>query len=119
MGLKYDINSAIAAHGMWKGRLRTAIDTGKSDIQVDKIRVDNQCDFWKWLYGSTITMDVKNSNHYKKCKEVHANFHEAAGKVAELALARKTAEAEKMMKMGGKYARVSADLTTVMMAWMK
>lgn len=119
MGLKDDINRAIAAHGIWKGRLRTAIETGKSDIPVSKIRVDNQCDFGKWLYGSSITMDVKNSDHYKKCKEAHAKFHEAAAKVVELAVNKETAEAEKMMKMGGEYARASSDLTAVMMAWMK
>lgn len=36
MGPKDDINSAIAAHGMWKGRLKTAIEIGNQRSRLAK-----------------------------------------------------------------------------------
>lgn len=117
--MKEEITAAIAAHGMWKARLRTAIDSGKLETPVATIQVDNQCAFGKWLYGTTIPADVKSSEHYKKVRELHAQFHKAAGRVAELASTGKKTEAEKSMGVGGEYADVSGKLTYAMMEWNK
>lgn len=117
--MKEDIKTAISAHGAWKARLKTAIDSGKIETPIATIRQDNQCIFGKWLYGSTITAEVRSSPNYKTARELHADFHKAAGEVAELATAGKKAEAEKMLALGGKYADASAKLTTAMMAWLK
>ena len=35
---KEEIDKAIAAHGMWKTRLKQAIDTGEIDLPVETIR---------------------------------------------------------------------------------
>ncbi len=118
MSLKDEINKAIGAHGMWKVRLKNAVATGKTEVPIPKIKVDNQCDFGKWLYGTTITFADKNSDHYKKVKELHAKFHEIAGKAAELATSGKKEEAEKMINTGGEYAKASAALSAAMMAWL-
>lgn len=117
--MKEEIKKAIAAHGMWKARLQGAMDTGKLEIPVSTIRVDNQCDFGKWLYGTTIDPQLKNSEYYKKVKELHASFHHAAAKVAEYILSGKKSEAEKMMDMQGAYTTASENLTKNMMEWYK
>lgn len=109
-----ELDKAIAAHGMWKVRLKSAIDTGKIDTPVATIQMDNQCAFGKWLYGDTLTSVDKSSAQYKTVKELHAEFHKTA---AQLATTGKKADAEKMMASGGGYNAVSAKLTSAMMAW--
>jgi methyl-accepting chemotaxis protein len=116
---KAEIEKAIGAHGMWKTRLKQAIDTGELDVSVATIQADNQCVFGKWLYGPTLTPADTSSVHYKKVKELHAQFHIIASKVAALALTGKKEEAEKMMRLTGEYTALSAKLTQAMMDWKK
>lgn len=112
-----ELDKAIGAHGMWKTRLRGAIETGKLDATIETIKVDDQCAFGKWLY--TLSTVDKSSNHFKTVKEFHADFHKTAARVAELALSGKKAEAEKMIAQGGEYATISSKLTQAMMEWKK
>ncbi|MGE0592319.1 MAG: CZB domain-containing protein [Vicinamibacterales bacterium] len=119
MADKIEIEKAIGAHGMWKSRLLQMVETGTADTTAAAIRVDNQCVFGKWLYGSTLTAVDRTGAHYTTVKDLHAQFHVTAAKVAEHALAGRKAEAEKMLAMGGEYAEVSSKLTSAMMAWKK
>jgi chemoreceptor zinc-binding protein len=119
MADKPEIDKAIAAHGMWKTRLKMAIETGKLETPVETIRMDNQCVFGKWLYGTTLTSVDKASIHYKTVKELHTEFHKTAARVAELAFSANKIEAEEMMSLGGEFAAVSEKLTTAMVAWKK
>lgn len=114
-----ELDKAIGAHGMWKARLKSAIDSGKIDTPIELIRIDNQCAFGKWFYGSTISDIDKSSIHYKTIKELHAEFHRVAARVAELAISGKKAEAAKMMAYGGEYSSISSNLTQAMIAWKK
>jgi len=111
------IMKAIGAHGLWKARLTTAVEHGSSEYSVATVQQDNQCDFGKWLYGSDLPADVKHSEHYTKCKQLHSQFHLAASKVLALALAAKKTEAQHAMDIGGEFGTVSANLTKAMMAW--
>lgn len=115
MANKEELDKAIAAHGQWKIRLKTSIDTGKSETPVETIRLDNQCVFGKWLYG--LSAADKASTHFQKVKELHAEFHKTAASVTEKAVSGKKAEAEKMIGFGGEYATISSKLTAAMMAW--
>lgn len=117
MSIKDEISSAIAAHGQWKVRLKDAIHSGKIDVPINTIKVDNQCAFGKWFYGPTVTAEIKNSSHYKTIKELHAQFHKVAADVAQLAVAGKKDEAEKALGFGSEFAIVSASLTKAMMDW--
>lgn len=112
-----EIDNAIGAHGLWKGRLKTAIDTGKIDVPVETIRKDNQCPFGKWLYGTSLSTAERNSSHYRTVKDLHAEFHKTAAHVTELALAGKKDQAQAMMRSSGEYANVTTRLTLAMMDW--
>lgn len=117
MAQQQEIQKAIGAHGMWKVRLQATIDSGKTEMPIETIRVDNQCEFGKWLYGAGLTVQEKSSPHYAKVKELHSLFHKAAARVAALAVSGKEAEAQKMINTGGTYAETSAKLTGAMMEW--
>ncbi len=119
MNLKDEIKNAVGAHGMWKKKLKNAVNTGKINIQIPTIKADNQCSFGKWLYGATITENEKNSSHYQKVRELHAVFHEKASKVAQLAISGHKADAMRMLEANGEFTVASAALTTSMMDWLK
>jgi Chemoreceptor zinc-binding domain len=119
MADKGEIDKAIAAHGMWKTRLREAIERGKIDVPVDTIRLDNQCAFGKWLYSSALNSVDKALEHYKTVKDLHAEFHKTAARVVELAFEGKRHEAEKMIGLDGEYAGISSKLTSAMVGWKK
>lgn len=112
-----EIDKAIAAHGSWKARLRSAIETGKSEFTVEKVRTDNQCDFGKWLYS--LPSSELGSEFGKKVKALHAQFHVQAAKVLDLALTSKKKEAEEAMTTTSDFGKTSAELTLAMVAWKK
>jgi hypothetical protein len=111
------IMKAIGAHGLWKARLNTAVEHGSSEYSVATIQQDNQCDFGKWLYGNDLPGDVKRTEHYTRCRQLHSQFHQAASKVLGLALASRKAEAQRAMDVSGEFGTVSANLTKAMMEW--
>lgn len=117
MSLADEITKAIGAHGMWKTRLRRAIETGKSEFSAETLAKDNLCDFGKWLYGATLTAADKAAPDYQSVKSLHAHFHQAASKVLKKALSGNRAEGETLVTGSGEFATVSADLTRAMTSW--
>jgi methyl-accepting chemotaxis protein len=117
MSLKDEITAAVGAHGLWKGKLRDAIQTGKSETTPQGVRVDNQCKFGQWLYGTSMPGAVKVSVNYKECVELHAKFHVAAAIVLELALASQKKEAEAAISSGSEFTTLTNKLTDAMMRW--
>jgi len=118
MSTQDQIKKAIGAHGLWKTRLAAAIDVGKSEFTVDTVRKDNACDFGRWLYGSELPPAAKNLAEYETCRRLHAEFHQCAAEVLNLAVGGKKSEAQKAMGATGKFASTSASLTTAMMKWL-
>jgi hypothetical protein len=111
------LQKAIAAHSGWKARLRTAVSTGKFEIATDTVKADNQCEFGKWLYGSELSSAEKQSEHYRTVKQLHAQFHQEAAKVVELATSGQKETAEKAIALGGSYGKASQALTEAMVKW--
>lgn len=112
------VQGAVSAHGMWKARLRQAIESGKSDFKVEVVRQDNQCDFGKWLYGEA-KRDHGQEPQYEKVRALHAEFHAEAARVLGAAVAGKKAEAEAAMGIGGKFSHTSSSLITALVLWEK
>jgi len=111
------IDAAIAAHSAWKGRLRLAIDTGKSEFDPIKAVKDNECDFGKWLYS--LTGAETNDEHFIKVKQNHAEFHRVAGRVLKLALEGKKEEAEKEIKLDSEFSSASSKCIMALTDWKK
>jgi hypothetical protein len=109
------LDRAIAAHARWKYRLMEAIDTGKSQWHVGEVRTDEACDFGKWLLA--LPLSQRLSEHSKKVRALHAEFHGLAAGVLELALAARKDEAAAAMALGSRFAAVSSSLTLAVIAW--
>ena len=111
------LKNAIAAHKAWTARLKAAVDSRHLDTPVGTVRADNQCQFGKWLHRADISGTEKQSQHYREAKQLHAQFHEEASKVAQLALAGNKEAAEQALLPGSEYCRISSALTGVLNRW--
>ncbi len=76
-----EINDAIGAHGMWKMRLRTAINSGAGEVHSSAARCDNKCAFGQWLYGASLDASTRAGKPYQVIRRLHAEFHNLAGDV--------------------------------------
>lgn len=111
------IQKAIAAHTGWKARLNTAVSTGKFELDPSTVRVDNRCDFGKWLNGSELQPADKENKHYLTVKKLHAEFHHEAAKVVDWATSGQKSKAEESLAIGGAYTKASHLLTEAMVKW--
>jgi methyl-accepting chemotaxis protein len=109
------IDKAIAAHGLWKVRLRDAIHTGKSGFQAESVRRDDQCEFGKWL--SSLPRGVKETDIGRQVVSCHAQYHQMVAHILEQAVSGRKQEAERAMESRGELAALSSQLTQAMMAW--
>ncbi|MGD0363232.1 MAG: chemotaxis protein CheW [Bryobacteraceae bacterium] len=74
-------------------------------------RADNQCNFGKWLYGPEISGGEKQTPQYQDLRQRHAEFHEQASKVAQLAMAGQREAADKALS--GDFSVASSSLMTL------
>ena len=110
-----EIEAAIGAHGMWKNKLKSVIATRQTDIPVTTIATDNSCKFGKWLYSLSVA--EKSTPQFQNIKDLHAQFHRVAGKVAKLGVEGHNIQAEALIS--GEFNEISSKLTQSMMAWKK
>lgn len=116
MSVHDEIDKAISAHGMWKQKLRSAIDTGESESTPDKVKMDNNCAFGKWLH-QRIDSSAKSSPFYSEIVGLHASFHKEAGTILDLALKGEKEQANELMGISKDFAKYSGALTRKMKEW--
>ncbi len=109
-GLVASLSKAAGAHGLWKARLRDAAQTGHSDVSVADASSDVKCEFGRWLNGNTVPAGFRNTPVYGEIHDLHAQFHQEAGKILGLALAGKRTDAEREMGSLGRFAHLSSRL---------
>jgi methyl-accepting chemotaxis protein len=115
MSFEEEVTKAIGAHGVWKMRLRTAINTGKTDANAADVAKDNACAFGQWLYGPTISASARTSPDYAAVRKLHADFHKCASKVIEHVGHGDKTQADAVM--AGDYTKVSHELTAALTKW--
>jgi methyl-accepting chemotaxis protein len=111
------LKCAIGAHAAWNARLKAAIAGGQLDTPVSTIKADDQCQFGKWLYGSSLSAEDRHSQHYHTTRQLHAQFHEEASRIAQLAVSGQREAAAKAMSPSADYARISSSLTDALTRW--
>ena len=109
------IDHGIASHARWKYRLFDAAKTGESEWTVAQIRSYTDCEFGRWL--ATLSQAERDSEPCKKVIALHREFHGAASGVLDLALQKKTEEAQAAIALNSPFAIVSANLTAAMSEW--
>jgi len=110
-----EVNKAIGAHGKWKLNLRVAINTGKSEFQVKNVACDDLCEFGKWIYGPTITDQIKVGKPYEVVKRLHADFHKCASHVLHYAISGNKDQANNLLET--EYTQKSDILIRALSKW--
>jgi len=113
--IKKQITKAISAHGMWKVRLKDAINKQSSEFEVNHVRTPHHCELGKWLNSEKASL-LKFPD-YSKVFDLHAKVHEEPARIMQLALAGKKDEASHALGLGSSFANLSAHLTQAMMHW--
>jgi len=111
-----EIGKAINAHESWKHKLRDAIASGQSESTAEKVSMDDNCGFGKWLH-QRVGPEVKSSTHYQKVLGMHAQFHKAAGKILALALKGQKNEATQLMGISSEFTKCSSSLIRMLDDW--
>ena len=109
------ITNAIGAHGSWKIKLRTALNSGKSDHSIDDVRCDDKCAFGKWLHGPDIDSTTRDGAPYNVIKRLHAEFHICAADVLAKATAGDAPGAQQILE--GEFASKSEKLVRGLRKW--
>ena len=78
MSIIEQIEDAIHVHCTWVNRLKNAIETGSSELNVDTAECDTTCAFGKWYQGQGVEM-CGRSTHFHEIDAPHAEVH-ALGK---------------------------------------
>ena len=117
MAARQEIDKAIGNHGMWKLRLKAAIDSGRLETPIEGIRGDRDCPFGKWLHGPTIAPSTRNSVHFARVSALHAQFHETTARVAQLATNGQREEATAEITGTGEFSRKHREMAAAMEEW--
>lgn len=109
------INTAIGAHGKWKFNLKMNITHNKGDFEVEKVKVDNLCEFGKWLHSEELNDDIKQGKPYEVITRLHKEFHICAGEVLQLSIANKKNMADELLE--GEFTERSEKLVRALNKW--
>lgn len=116
MGIKDELTKAMGAHGLWRDKLKKAIQAGKGEFVANDVRKDNLCAFGKWLEESS--PEDRKLAQFKIVKMLHAQFHVEAARIIELVQANKLAEAKACLEdPQGMFSRLSTQLSSALMKW--
>jgi methyl-accepting chemotaxis protein len=111
------LDKALAAHSMWKHRLRDLVENGVGDIDAKTAMRDDACEMGKWL--RSYQPNLGEQLLYNTVCARHTQFHESVGKVVLLANMKQTEDAKREMGLNSSYMKASAALTADIMAWKK
>ncbi|MBT9487403.1 MAG: cache domain-containing protein [Rubrivivax sp.] len=108
----FNFDKAIEAHRQWKVRLRQAIaERGRLDATT--LCRDNACPLGQWLHGPG-GKRWGGQPGFTALLERHAEFHRAAGQVAERINSGAYADAERLIGSGSDFARCSTEVATLL-----
>ena len=110
-----EINNAIGAHGAWKLRLKTAVQTGHSQATPQQVRCDKSCAFGAWLHSNKLDEQTKAGTPYGVIKRLHADFHDCASRIVAHASAGRKPEAKVLLD--GEFAERSQRLMVALNKW--
>ncbi|MFN8589127.1 MAG: CZB domain-containing protein [Candidatus Eisenbacteria bacterium] len=110
-----EIRAAIAAHSLWRTRLRAAIESGRSEWNVEHVARPDQCELGRWL--ARLAPDESNRERADRVRQLHGKFHAEASKVLELAHSGQGSVAALAMAAGSPFDRLTNELTRELMLW--
>lgn len=115
MTLSEEIDATIIGHSLWRTRLEEAIKSGQTRFSIASIRADDACPFNGWLDSIEAHHGRHGNADYVTTQRLHAEFHNVAGRVVELAIGGRKEDAERVLAREFDFA--SAKLIEALLAW--
>jgi aerotaxis receptor len=108
-----DVDAAIKAHQQWRVKLRNAILKNEV-LDVATIRRDDCCAVGKWIYGPG---GQRWGQHpvFSSLLQAHREFHQEAGKVAELVNSGRHDEANRALQGESPFSRAGRRVVSALM----
>ena len=95
-----NFQSVISVHMGWRKRLSDVVKgISKEKLSVAQVGASDQCELGRWLNGP-VKDEYASSSEFQALVKEHAQFHQAAGQILQLAQAGKKQEAEKLLAAG-------------------
>lgn len=116
VGTAEQLRAAIAAHGAWKVRLLEAVATGQSTADAATTSRDDECTFGRWLHREAAP-EARGSAHYPSVRDVHARFHQTAGRILRQATTSERSQAATAVRHGGELDQLLAGLIGEVNDW--
>ncbi len=110
------LKAAISAHGSWKVRLLAVVATASSDIDPAVAARDDQCVFGKWIHVES-GPEVRQNPRYAVVRDLHARFHQMAGRIIFDSTSGRPTEAIETVRFGGELDRLLARLIGEINDW--
>jgi predicted naringenin-chalcone synthase len=122
-----ELENAISAHTSWLKNIKTAIlvsstmsnknsDSNRKIKMIDKIESDHQCAFGKWIY-ETNESEIKNNIYYEKVVDLHAQFHQQAANILNLAFEGDKSQAKRLVTDDSDFIQCSEKLIATLEEW--
>jgi ABC-type transporter Mla subunit MlaD len=115
----HPVRAALAAHTVWKQRLRTAIAERKlpPGTQMDQVARDDVCAFGVWLRGDA--SHEPSQRHLRSAGDLHAQFHRGAADVLRAVLSGENDRANALMSDQNSYGGAAERLTDLLLEWVQ
>ena len=110
-----DIEEISIAHAQWKKEFLNSISSQQSELDPEVVKRDDVCQFGKLLHG--LPQEDMQSEHFITVKNLHADFHKAAGEIAELAATGRRDEALKTIEGYGQLSNIMGKLGLALRVW--
>ncbi|MFZ3220344.1 MAG: CZB domain-containing protein, partial [Rhodoferax sp.] len=104
-GVGINLDNAIEAHANWRAKLRNAASR-KETMDAEVAGCDDRCELGKWLYGAG-QKNFGGKPSFVSLIEAHREFHQEAGKVAQLINQGAYTEAEQQLFNDTDFSRAS------------
>jgi methyl-accepting chemotaxis protein len=109
----FDFDQAVDAHRAWKVKLRSAL-AAKEQMDAATLKRDDCCALGKWLHGSE-SGRWQGRPSFVQLVDQHAEFHKAAGEVADSINAADYARAEALLGSGSRFSEASNQTVTAIL----
>jgi diguanylate cyclase (GGDEF)-like protein len=114
--LREQVEATIATHYYWLDRMREAVATGRTELDLAEVEREDLCPIGVWL-NSTISEALRNMPLYYVTKYRHAVFHRSMARLLAAALARQP-EAAMSLEPDGDFTKVASSLLKSFRDWL-
>ena len=80
----------------WRSRLEAVLN-GKAALRPEEVSSAHECDFGKWYFGAE-GQALRSYPSFEEVGQLHAQVHQHAGRIAELAAQGRKDQARKLME---------------------